>query len=63
MARITLATHQQQVATGQLAQAMNEILQSTQSGQGSQVKMAAANDALQALALELKTTVDRFEVS
>jgi methyl-accepting chemotaxis protein len=61
--RITLATHQQQVGTDQLAQAMSDILRSTQAGQGASTKMAAANDELQALATELKTTVGRFEVS
>ncbi len=60
--RITLATHQQQVGTDQLAQAMADILQSTRSGEGSAKRMAAANDQLQGLAHELKDTVGRFEV-
>jgi methyl-accepting chemotaxis protein len=60
--RITLATHQQQVATDQLASAMSDILRSTQAGQGSQVKMSAANDTLKTLAADLKITVNRFEV-
>ncbi len=61
--RITLATHQQQVGTDQLAQAMSDILRSTKEGDGASKKMAAANSDLQALASELKDTVDRFEVS
>lgn len=61
--RITLATHQQQVGTDQLAQAMSDILRSTRDGDGASKKMAAANSDLQALASELKSTVDRFEVS
>ncbi len=60
--RITLATHQQQVGTDQLAQAMGDILRSTRDGDGASKKMAAANSDLQALATELKSTVDRFEV-
>ncbi|MBS1151207.1 MAG: mcP1 [Myxococcaceae bacterium] len=61
--RITLATHQQEVGTDQLAQAMADILQSTKAGQGASKKMSTANADLQALATELKLTVGRFEVS
>ena len=60
--RITLATHQQQLGTDQLAQAMADILRSTRVGEGASAKMSAANGDLQALAAELKATVDRFEV-
>ncbi len=61
--RITLATHQQQVGTDQLAQTMNDILRSTKAGEGASKKMSNANDVLQTLATELKSTVGRFEVS
>jgi methyl-accepting chemotaxis protein len=61
--RITLATHQQREATDQLASAMSDILHSTQAGQDSSKKMSLANDDLQTLAKELKSTVNRFEVS
>lgn len=61
--RITLATHQQQVGTDQLAQAMNDILRSTRAGEGSSKRMSGANEELEALARELEGTVARFEVT
>jgi methyl-accepting chemotaxis protein len=60
---ITLATHQQQSSTDQLADAMNDILRSTQSASGASAHMGRANTELRALAEELKRAVGRFEVS
>jgi methyl-accepting chemotaxis protein len=60
---ITLATHQQQSSTDQLADAMNDILRSTQSASGASAHMGQANTELRALADELKRAVGRFEVS
>lgn len=59
---ITLATHQQQNGTDQLAQAMTAILSSTQSGALATKQMSSANADLSALSGELQTTVSRFEV-
>ncbi len=60
---ITLATHQQQSGTDQLASAMNDILRSTQNALGATAQMSSANADLSALSNELQSTVSRFEVS
>ncbi len=60
---ITLATHQQQSGTDQLAMAMSDILRSTQSALGATAQMSSANADLSTLSGELQKTVSRFEVS
>ncbi|MBL8953875.1 MAG: methyl-accepting chemotaxis protein [Myxococcaceae bacterium] len=60
---ITLATHQQQSGTDQLAAAMSDILRSTQSALGATAQMSSANTDLSNLSGELQKTVSRFEVS
>ena len=40
--RISVATHQQQVATDQLASAMSDILRTTEASKGAQWKMSVA---------------------
>jgi methyl-accepting chemotaxis protein len=60
---ITLATHQQQAGTDQLAAAMSDILRSTESAMGATQQMSSANADLTSLSKELETTVASFEVS
>jgi len=59
---ISLATHQQQVGTDQLAQAMGDILASTRAGSAAQAEMQGANASLKGLADELERAVGQFEV-
>jgi methyl-accepting chemotaxis protein len=56
---ISLATQQQQAGTDQLAQAMGEILKSTEEGSAASSQMLAANGDLATLAKELKAAVER----
>lgn len=56
---ISLATQQQQAGTDQLAQAMGEILKSTEEGSSASAQMLSANGDLAALARELKSAVER----
>jgi methyl-accepting chemotaxis protein len=56
---ISLATQQQQAGTDQLAQAMGEILKSTEEGSNASTQMLAANGDLSTLAKELKAAVER----
>jgi methyl-accepting chemotaxis protein len=56
---ISLATQQQQAGTDQLAQAMGEILKSTDEGASTSSQMLSANGDLAALARELKAAVER----
>jgi len=60
---ITLATHQQQAGTDQLATAMSDILRSTQNALGATAQMSSANADLSTLSGELQKTVSRFEVA
>jgi methyl-accepting chemotaxis protein len=60
---ITLATHQQQAGTDQLATAMADILRSTEGALGATAQMSSANNDLSTLSKELQTTVARFEVT
>lgn len=60
---ITLATHQQQAGTDQLASAMADILRSTESALGATQQMSSANADLSTLSSELQSTVSRFEVT
>ncbi|MHB8876657.1 MAG: methyl-accepting chemotaxis protein, partial [Myxococcaceae bacterium] len=60
---ISLATHQQQSGTDQLAVAMTDVLRSTQVGAAATKQMVAANADLSTLAGDLKEVVDRFTVS
>jgi methyl-accepting chemotaxis protein len=59
---ISLATHQQQTGTDQLAEAMNDILRSTQAGAAATREVAGANADLSNLAKDLDNAVQRFQV-
>lgn len=60
---ISLATQQQQTGTDQLAEAMSEVLQVTQTSLTSSRQVAESNVQLGSLAKQLKDAVDRFRVA
>ncbi len=60
---ISLATHQQQSGTDQLATAMADVLSSTQASASATQQIVAANADLSTLSNDLKQVVARFSVS
>ncbi|MFZ5471341.1 MAG: methyl-accepting chemotaxis protein [Myxococcota bacterium] len=60
---MSVATHQQQTGTDQLAEAMTDLLRSTQAGTDATRQIAAANVDLSTLSRDLEQVVERFQVS
>ncbi len=60
---ISLATHQQQSGTHQLAMTMADILEVTEQGKNTTLAVLSANEELTHVASELQTELDRFKVS